>query len=102
MRLAAGDGEFGARMLNHLNADLPALNSHQSVLDAAKLGDTRAGKDHTVRPSSVARVIQGESARQRQKDRMGMTLGAMTQNEDRGWWEKSSGPTVKQPAKPKP
>jgi hypothetical protein len=122
MKLAASDGDFGNRMLAHLNADHPKLESHQAVLDAAKpqvgmLDKVKAKADRlwkrvnrekvddvdrspAIKPSQVARVVGGEAARQRQIDRMGETLPKMTANEDRSWWEQPA-PRVRPDPAPK-
>ena len=103
LRLAAGDGKFGAKMLDHLNADMPALDTNQHVLDAARSADPRSAKkgEHNLKPSQVARLVQGEGARGRQKERMGGTLDTLTGNENsRSWWEKSAGTDLKNKSKP--
>ena len=98
LRLAASDGQFGAKMLDHLNADMPALDTNQHVLDAARSADPRSTKkgEHNLKPSQVARLVAGEGARERQKERMGGTLDKLTGNENsRSWWEKSAGVDLK-------
>lgn len=92
-QLFATDAGAGAKMLEYLNADMPALDSTQHILDQARASDTRSG-EHNLKPSQVARMMAGEGARQRQRDRMGDTLGELTSNEQRSWWESSAGADV--------
>ena len=106
LSLAAGDGKFGARLLNHLNAPTPAFAEpgleHDAalprVLKAARAVDPRDNKkaEHNLKPSQVSRMVHGEDARQRQKERMGGALGKLTENESsRSFWEKSAGVDVR-------
>jgi hypothetical protein len=90
MQLAAGDGAFGSALIGHLTEDSDLdLNSPQSVMDATRAADPRPAKEqHTLKPSMVKRLVDGEGARDRQNKRMGETLHTMEGNEGRSWWEK--------------
>jgi len=111
LRLAAGDGAFGAKLLNHLNAEAPAFAdpslSHEDALPetltAARAVDKRKFKKNAepnLQPSQVVRMVRGEKARVRQGERMGGALDTLTGNEaSRSFWEKSAGVDVR--AKPK-
>ena len=105
LKLAAGDGAFGAKLLNHLNAEAPAFASGTlaDTLPAARAVDKRGFKKNAepnLQPSQVVRMIRGEKARVRQGERMGGALDTLTDNEaSRSFWEKSAGVDVR--AKPK-
>src|SRR3569623_784440 len=111
LRLAAGAGAFGARLLTHLTAEAPAFAdpslSHEDALPetltAARAVDKRKFKKNAephLQPSQVVRKDRGEKARVRQGERKDGALDTLTGNEaSRSFWEKSAGVDVR--AKPK-